>query len=66
MQYVEELTETENDVHVEGDIHVEVSHHTRNRVYFEEEPSMYSETSEYREDYGPEYPVTEVRVRGRL
>ncbi len=60
LQYVEELTETENDVHVEGDIHVEVSHHTRNRVYFEEEPSMYSETSEYMEDYGPEYPVTEA------
>jgi hypothetical protein len=63
VQYVEELTETEDDVHVETDIHVEVSHHERKPVYFEEEPAVYSETSEYTEDYGPEYaeyPESEV------
>ena len=55
VQYVEELTETEDDVRVEADIHVEVSHHEHKPVYFEQEPSVYSETSEYTEDYGPEY-----------
>ena len=57
---MEDLTETEDDVQVEADLHVEVSHYTHNRVYFEEEPSVYSETSEYTEDYGPEYPESEL------
>ena len=66
VQYVEDLTETEDDVQVEADIHVEVSHHTHNRVYFEEEPSVYSETSEYTEDYGPEYPESEVPAEAEV
>ncbi len=60
VQYVEELTETEDDVRVEADMHVGVSRHQHKPVYFEEEPLVYSETSEYTEDYGPEYPESEL------
>ena len=56
VQYDEQLTPTENDEDVKGGVHVEVSEH----VYVDE--VVYSEGSEYTEDFGPEYPQHELPV----
>jgi hypothetical protein len=62
VQFVDELPYTESDVDmsVETDIHVEVSEHVYASAHDAEgQSSVYSEVSEYTEDFGPEYPANE-------
>ncbi len=61
VQFVEELTETENDVDVraEADFHVEVSEH----LYVDEtvgETFVYSEAAEYRASYEADLEASEI------
>ena len=57
VQYEEELTSTGSGAGAEGRIHVEVSEH----VYVDEEyRSAYSGAPEYADDFGPEYPESEL------